>query len=194
MYSHTAAGAKNDGGQSKTVGLSCPVHTELKKAFDCVTFCYRRLAAEQSRQKSSINFFSLNHYWKQSHVSSNCLSHKPHPCCTDAASQCWSNKTRPVFTLLAVRWPFLVKRVLTWCFPLAPLPPELLCPVITLITRSLFVGKCCDWAEVRLIHYQWWVHPSVNRQMLFIFRPTLILLSDVFKSLCCKGLGGKSEG
>lgn len=116
MYSHTAAGAKNDGGQSKIVGLSCPVHTELKKAFDCVTFCYGRLAAEQSRQKSSINFFSLNHYWKQSHVSSNCLSHKPHPCCTDAASQCWSNKTRSVFTLLAVRWPFLVKQVLTWCF------------------------------------------------------------------------------
>lgn len=55
-------GPKTDGGQSKSVGLSCPVHTELKKAFDCVTFCYRRPAAEQSRQKSSINFFPLNHY------------------------------------------------------------------------------------------------------------------------------------
>lgn len=35
--------------------------------------------------------------------------------------------------------------------------------------------------------------PSVNGQMLFIRRPVLILLSDVFKSPRCKSLGGKSE-
>lgn len=88
-------------------------------------------------------------------------------------------------------WRFLFRKSL-----FVPQPPEL-CNydvwLITLITLSSFVGERCDWAEMRLIHYQWQVHPSVTRQMLFIHWLVLILLSDVFKSPCCKSTRGKSQ-
>lgn len=98
--------------------LDCPVLCTLswKKPLTVFHSATDALRLNSPGKSHPSIFFPLNHYWKQSHVSSNCPSHKPHPCCTGAASQCWSNKTRPVFTLLAVRWPFLAKRVLTWRF------------------------------------------------------------------------------
>lgn len=112
---------------------------------------------------------------------------------TDAASPCWRKRSQKQGPLprLVERWPFLVKSGL-----FVPQPPEL-CNyyvwLITLITLSSFVGEGCDWAEMSLIRYQWQVHPSVTRQMLFIHWLVLILLSDGFKSPCCKSPRGKSQ-
>lgn len=130
----------------------------------------------------------FNCYW--SHISSKCPPDKPHWCCVSMLEK-EEPKTRPTSTPLVERWPFLVKSGL-----FVPQPPEL-CNyyvwLITLITLSSFVGEGCDWAEMSLIRYQWQVHPSVTRQMLFIHWLVLILLSDGFKSPCCKSPRGKSQ-
>lgn len=118
---------------------------------------------------------------------------------TDAAFRCWRNKSKDAARVSRreVTFSSEMKKKMAICKNLfVPHPPELRryhVWLITLITLSLFVGECCGGAEMRLIHYQRQVHPSVNGQMLFIHRPALILLSDVFKSPRCKSLGGKSE-
>lgn len=169
--------------------MRCPVNTGLKKKKPSLNVLRtaRRPVAEQAWQK----VFFVNCYW--SHISSNCLSDTLQSYAPMLPLRAGERraKTRPAFMSVVGRWPYLVKwETLNFLKNLfVPQPPEL-CNyyvwLITLITLSSFAGECCDWAEMRLIRYQWQVHSSVTRQMLFIRWLVLILLSDVFKSPCCK--------
>lgn len=196
-HAHTAAKARNDSGQSKGDGLSCPVHTQLKNAFDWVAFCSRRPGAELWRQKSSVNVFSLtvieNRATSHQTVRQTNLTHS-HRCRFSVLEK---QETRPVFTFLAVRWPFLVKRALTCRFLNVWSTSSGAAPLSCVVNHSHYTKLVCGrmlWqGRDETDPLSATGSPSVNGQMLFIRRPVLILLSDVFKSPRCKSLGGKSE-